>query len=180
VALIGDAAHAMYQTGSNRGSQAVVDARVLGAALVEHGVTQEALTAYNAQLCGPISQLVLRNRGARPFGLLNIVDDCGGTFDNIETVIPLHERTAFMAGYRAGAGFAIEKLNKAAQTIANGAHASKPEFAADFRRNILPTNSQKHSDAMSSEIFKLTPHGTRCPTSQAPSASMPEGDYWAM
>ena len=32
VALLGDAAHAMYPTGSNGGSQAIVDARVLGAA----------------------------------------------------------------------------------------------------------------------------------------------------
>ncbi len=80
VALLGDAAHAMYPTGSNGGSQAIVDARVLGAAMVEHGVTQEALAAYDAKLCGPVSQLILRNRGAGPFGLLNLVDErCGGT-----------------------------------------------------------------------------------------------------
>jgi 5-methylphenazine-1-carboxylate 1-monooxygenase len=59
VALLGDAAHAMYPTGSNGGSQAIVDARVLGAAMVEYGVTQEALAAYNAKLCGPISELIL-------------------------------------------------------------------------------------------------------------------------
>ena len=89
VALLGDAAHAMYPTGSNGGSQAIVDARVLGAAMVEHGVTPEALAAYDDKLCGPISQLILRNRGAGPFGLLNMVDErCGGTFDNIDDVIP--------------------------------------------------------------------------------------------
>ena len=124
VALLGDAAHAMYPTGSNGGSQAIIDARVLGAAMVEHGVTPEALSAYDEKLCGPISQLILRNRGAGPFGLLNIVDErCGGTFDNIDDVIPPQERTAFMAGYRAAAGFAIEALNKAPPTIANGARA---------------------------------------------------------
>ena len=100
VALLGDAAHAMYPTGSNGGSQAIIDARVLGAAMVEHGVTPEALAAYDEKLCGPISQLILRNRGAGPFGLLNMVDErCGGTFDNIDDVIPAAERTAFMAGY---------------------------------------------------------------------------------
>ena len=36
--------------------------RVLGAAMVQHGVTPLALAAYDAKLCGPISQLVLRNR----------------------------------------------------------------------------------------------------------------------
>ena len=114
VALMGDAAHAMYPTGSNGASQAIVDARVLGACLVEHGVGADALAAYDARLCGPISQVILRNRGAGPFGLLNLVDDrCGGEFDNIDDVISAQERTAFMAGYKAAAGFAIEQLNDA-------------------------------------------------------------------
>ena len=122
VLLLGDAAHAMYPTGSNGGSQAIVDARILGAAMIEHGVTQEALAAFDGKLCGPISQLILRNRGAGPFGLLNIVDErCGGTFDNIDDVISPKERTEFMAGYKAAAGFAIEKLNQAPPTIPHGA-----------------------------------------------------------
>ena len=76
----------------------------------------------DAKLCGPISQVILRNRGAGPFGLLNMVDErCGGTFDNIDDVIPPKERAEFMAGYKAAAGFAIEELNKAPRTIAEGA-----------------------------------------------------------
>ena len=122
VALMGDAAHAMYPTGSNGASQAIVDARVLGAAMVEHGATQKALIAYDDKLCEPISKLILRNRGAGPFGLLNIVDErCGGTFDDIDDVIPPKERAAFMAGYRAAAGFAVEQLNNAPPTILKGA-----------------------------------------------------------
>ncbi|MCK0122732.1 flavin-dependent oxidoreductase [Loktanella sp. F6476L] len=118
VALIGDAAHAMYPTGSNGASQAIVDARVLGAALQKHGVTPDALTSFNDQLCGPISELVLRNRGAGPFGLLHILNDrCGGLFDDIDTVIPKQERADFMAKYKAAAGFAIEQLNAAPPTI---------------------------------------------------------------
>jgi 2-polyprenyl-6-methoxyphenol hydroxylase-like FAD-dependent oxidoreductase len=127
VALLGDAAHAMYPTGSNGGSQAIIDARVLGAAMVEHGVTPDALAAYDAKLCGPISQLILRNRGAGPFGLLNMVDErCGGTFDNIDDVIPPEERAEFMAGYRAAAGFAIETLNGAPPTVPHGARVASP------------------------------------------------------
>jgi len=78
---------------------------------------------------GRVSQLILRNRGAGPFGLLNLVDErCGGTFDNIDDVISPKERADFMAGYKAAAGFAIEKLNNAAPTIAKGAQArSKAE-----------------------------------------------------
>jgi 2-polyprenyl-6-methoxyphenol hydroxylase-like FAD-dependent oxidoreductase len=122
--LLGDAAHAMYPTGSNGGSQAIVDGRILGACMIEHGVTEDALAAYDTKLCGPISQLILRNRGAGPFGLLNMVDErCGGTFDNIDDVIPPKERADFMAGYKAAAGFATETLNKAPPTIAAGARA---------------------------------------------------------
>ena len=125
VALLGDAAHAMYPTGSNGASQAIVDARTLGAEILAHGVTEAALAAYDAKLCGPVSQLILRNRGAGPFGLLNLVDErCGGVFDDIDDVIPAAERTAFMAGYKAAAGFAIDSLNKAPRTIPEGARVA--------------------------------------------------------
>jgi 2-polyprenyl-6-methoxyphenol hydroxylase-like FAD-dependent oxidoreductase len=130
VALLGDAAHAMYPTGSNGASQAIIDARVLGAAMLEHGVTAAALAAYNARLCGPISQLILRNRGAGPFGLLNMVDErCGGSFTDIDDVIPPAEREAFMAGYKKAAGFAIEQLNTASRTIPEGARVETADMA---------------------------------------------------
>ncbi|MAW86564.1 MAG: flavin-dependent oxidoreductase [Phyllobacteriaceae bacterium] len=125
VALMGDAAHAMYPTGSNGASQAIIDARVMGAAMVKQGVTRDALSAYDAKLCGPVSELILRNRGAGPFGLLNMVDErCGGEFDDIDDVIPAAERAEFMAKYKAAAGFAIEKLNSSGPTIAPGARAA--------------------------------------------------------
>ncbi|HTR36736.1 MAG TPA: flavin-dependent oxidoreductase [Bryobacteraceae bacterium] len=122
VALLGDAAHVMYPTGSNGASQAIIDARVLGAAMLEHGVNSRALQAYDTLLCAEMSQLVLRNRGAGPFGLLNLLDDrCGGVFDNIDDVIPKAERDEFMLRYKTAAGFAAEKLNAAASTIPPGA-----------------------------------------------------------
>ena len=122
VALLGDAAHVMYPTGSNGASQAIVDARVLGASLLAHGVGPAALQAYDQRLCADISALVLRNRGAGPFGLLNLLDErCGGVFDDIESVIPAAEREAFMARYKAAAGLAIESLNAAPPTIPPGA-----------------------------------------------------------
>ncbi|MBS0126820.1 flavin-dependent oxidoreductase [Thetidibacter halocola] len=125
VALLGDAAHAMYPTGSNGASQAIMDARTLGAAMLTHGVTPQALEAYDAQLAGPVGQLVLRNRGAGPFGLLNLVDQrCGGVFDNIDAVIPAAERAAFMADYKRAAGFARDKLNEAPRMIPEGARAA--------------------------------------------------------
>jgi 5-methylphenazine-1-carboxylate 1-monooxygenase len=126
VALMGDAAHVMYPVGSNGASQAIVDARVLGASMLEHGVTPAALQAYDHKLCADISALVLRNRGSGPFGLLGLVDErCGGVFDDIDRVIPAAEREAFMARYKAAAGFAIETLNAAPPTIAPGSRVRR-------------------------------------------------------
>jgi len=126
VALMGDAAHAMYPTGSNGASQAVIDARTLGAAMLRHGVTAAALAEYDAALYGPVSEVVLRNRGAGPFGLLQMVEErCGGAFDEIDAVIPADERAAFMRGYKDAAGFEMEKLNAAPRTIPEGARVAR-------------------------------------------------------
>jgi len=122
VVLMGDAAHVMYPTGSNGASQAIVDARVMGKCFIDNGVNQMALAQYDQQLCEPVSDLVLRNRGAGPFEILNIVDKrCGGKFDNINDVIAPEELKNVMAKYKTAAGFAIESLNKADRTIAVGA-----------------------------------------------------------
>ena len=122
VALMGDAAHPMYPTGSNGASQAIVDARVIAAKVLQHGITPTALAAYDAQLCAPISELVLRNRSAGPFGLLNLLDErCGGVFEDIDLAIPAAERSQFMAKYKAAAGLAIENLNAAPPIVPRSA-----------------------------------------------------------
>jgi hypothetical protein len=108
--------------GSNGASQAIVDARVMGSQMIALCVTAQALTAIDKSLFADISALVLRNRGAGPFGLLGLVDErCGGVFHHIDDVIPAAERESFMARYKAAAGFAIETLNAAPPTIAPGA-----------------------------------------------------------
>lgn len=122
VALLGDAAHPMYPTGSNGASQAIVDARVIGRMLLDHGVTRAALAAYDAHSCEMVGGVALRNRGAGPFGLLNLVEErCGGQFDDIDAVVPPEERSAFMLNYQKAAGFARETLNAAPRTIPAGA-----------------------------------------------------------
>ena len=85
-------------------------------------LTPEPCKPTTRLLCAEMSQLVLRNRGAGPFGLLNLLDDrCGGVFDNIDDVIPKAERDEFMLRYKTAAGFAAERLNAAASTIPPGA-----------------------------------------------------------
>lgn len=126
VGLIGDAAHPMYPTGSNGASQAIIDARVIGRIMLDKGVTPAALKAFDAEMCGPIGQVAMRNRGAGPFGLLAMVEDrCGGAFDNIDDVIPAEERAAFMLAYQKAAGFARETLNAAPRTIPEGAKVAR-------------------------------------------------------
>ena len=118
VVLMGDAAHVMYPVGSNGASQAIVDARELGAALMAQGVGTAALHAYDQKLCKPISELVLRNRGSGPFGLLREVENrCGGEFEGINDVMSPQEMDDFMHNYKAAAGFAIDALNNAASII---------------------------------------------------------------
>lgn len=122
VGLIGDAAHPMYPTGSNGASQAIIDARVIGKLMCEHGVSAEALKAYDDALCKPVGELALRNRGSGPFGLLGMVEErCGGVFENIDDVIPASERSEFMLAYQKAAGFARDALNNAPRTIPEGA-----------------------------------------------------------
>ncbi|RYD94520.1 MAG: flavin-dependent oxidoreductase, partial [Sphingomonadales bacterium] len=79
VALIGDAAHPMYPTGSNGASQAIIDARNIGRIMLDHGVTAAAIKAFDDQYCAAIGQVAMRNRGSGPFGLLEMVEArCGG------------------------------------------------------------------------------------------------------
>ena len=119
VVLLGDAAHPMYPTGSNGAAQAVVDARVLGACMLEQGATPAALEDYDRRLCEEISGVVLRNRGAGPFGILNIVDErCGSVFEDIDDVMSKEEMREFMHRYVRAAGYAMEALNSAPPIIA--------------------------------------------------------------
>lgn len=112
VLLLGDAAHAMYPTGSNGASQAIVDARILGAKLIEHGVSAAAIEAYEAELLPRLNEVILRNRGAGPIGLLGLVEErCDGRFDHIDDVVPRAEAEEFMARYKTAAGFAKDALN---------------------------------------------------------------------
>ena len=69
-----------------------------------------------------MNDVVLRNRGDGPFGLLGLVEErCGGVFDDINTVLPAEERDAFMQRYKAAAGFARDTLNSAPPIIVPGA-----------------------------------------------------------
>lgn len=110
--LMGDAAHIMYPVGSNGASQAIVDARRIGRAFVDHGVGPDALEAYEEEMRPATARMILAARGSGPDAVLQIVEDrCGGDFDDIEDVMPYEERAAFAANFKKTAGFSIEALN---------------------------------------------------------------------
>ena len=126
VTLMGDAAHATYPVGSNGASQAIVDARMIGAKILEHGLTPDALLAYEDAM-RPIANGVVRaNRaGGGPDAVLQRVEDlCGGDFAVIDDVIPQADLAAHAAKYKTISGFSIEALNARPRTIPEGARVT--------------------------------------------------------
>ncbi len=123
VTLMGDAAHPTYPVGSNGASQAIVDARLLGARMLEHGVSPEALCDYEAEVRPLTTAVGNANRaGGGPDGVLQRVEDlCGGDFEDINQVIPHAELAAHAEKYKTIAGFSIAELNTRPGTILAGA-----------------------------------------------------------
>lgn len=120
VTLMGDAAHPTYPVGSNGATQAVLDARVLGAALVKHGLTQAALQEYEAKMRPLTTGIVMANRGSGPDAILQRVEDiCGGEFTDIEDVIPRQELADHAARYKSLAGTDVDALNSRGPLIPN-------------------------------------------------------------
>ncbi|UWQ49473.1 flavin-dependent oxidoreductase [Leisingera caerulea] len=126
VTLMGDAAHPTYPVGSNGASQAIVDARVIGAKLLQHGISAAALQAYEADVRPVTTAVGLANRaGGGPDGVLQRVEDlCGGDFGDISEVIPQADLAAHAAKYKSIAGFSIEELNARPPTLPAGARVS--------------------------------------------------------
>ena len=123
VTLMGDAAHPTYPVGSNGASQAILDARVIGARFLSQGVTPSALAAYEAEVRPLATAIGQANRaGKGPDAVLQQVEDlCSGDFGTIEEVIPRAELAAHAERYKSIAGFSIEALNARPATIKAGA-----------------------------------------------------------
>ncbi|MDP2732702.1 MAG: flavin-dependent oxidoreductase [Hoeflea sp.] len=112
VTLMGDAAHPMYPIGSNGASQAILDARVLGKYLVEHGLSETALAAYEDERRPATSRIVIANRGNGPDQIMQVVEDkCQGMFDDVTEVMTTTELQDYAARYKALAGFDLATLN---------------------------------------------------------------------
>jgi len=122
VTLMGDAAHAMYPVGSNGAGAGILDARKMVAAFLKHGLTAQALQAFEAEMRPETSKMILMNRTAGPDQILGTVEArCGGQFAHIEDVIPKAEMDAHNAGYKRAAGLGVAQTNDRADIIPKGA-----------------------------------------------------------
>lgn len=111
--LIGDAAHPTYPVGSNGASQAIMDARLVGRQLLDHGITGQALQAFETLVRPAMAKVITANRGKGPDAIMQIIEDrCGGSFERIEDVISYEALKAHADSYKALAGFDIDALNR--------------------------------------------------------------------
>jgi 2-polyprenyl-6-methoxyphenol hydroxylase-like FAD-dependent oxidoreductase len=103
VTLAGDAAHPMYPIGSNGGSQAIIDARVLAASLAACGGDVPAgLAAYEAARREPANAIVLANRDMPGDRVLHeVARRAPDGFERIEDVLSAAELARLRDAYRA-------------------------------------------------------------------------------
>lgn len=112
VTLLGDAAHPMLPTGSQAGSQAVVDARVLAQALLTEATVEAALKSYETQRLKPMAEITLKNRELGPELAMQIAEDrAPNGFANVEEVISRDEMAAITENYKRSAGFDSASVN---------------------------------------------------------------------
>jgi 5-methylphenazine-1-carboxylate 1-monooxygenase len=112
VTLIGDAAHPMQPTGSQAGSQAILDARVLTAALQANADPLEALRRYEAERRPAMNDVTLRNRRFGPETALQLVEErAPNGFERLEDVISPEELDAGPKAFSQAAGLDVETVN---------------------------------------------------------------------
>jgi 2-polyprenyl-6-methoxyphenol hydroxylase-like FAD-dependent oxidoreductase len=112
VTLLGDAAHPMVPRGSNGAGQAILDARALTSALLDHRDPVAALVAYEKQRLEATTRIVLTNRSNPPDAILREVFQRthDRPFVSIDDVISRDELAALSEGYKRIAGYSKDVL----------------------------------------------------------------------
>jgi 2-polyprenyl-6-methoxyphenol hydroxylase-like FAD-dependent oxidoreductase len=112
VTLLGDAAHPMYPIGSNGGSQAVLDARVLAHELAHGDDPVKALAAYEALRREPTSAIVLACREMPADRVLRrVAERAPDGFAHIEDVLTAAELADLTSAYTRTTGVDATTLN---------------------------------------------------------------------
>ena len=112
VTLIGDAAHPMHPIGSQAGTQAIVDARILTQLLISTPNPLDALQQYDLQRRPAMNDIILRNRRFGPELAMQLVEErAPNGFHRIEDVISNEELETTTKSYSIAAGLDIETVN---------------------------------------------------------------------
>ncbi|MBL6458870.1 flavin-dependent oxidoreductase [Belnapia sp. T6] len=113
VTLLGDAAHPMQPAGSQAGSQAILDARVLAWHLAKAADdVQGALRTYEADRLPVTRDIALQNRAMGAEAMMDIAEERAPQgFADIEPVLPRAEREEHAAAYRRLSGLEVEGVN---------------------------------------------------------------------
>jgi 2-polyprenyl-6-methoxyphenol hydroxylase-like FAD-dependent oxidoreductase len=118
VTLAGDAAHPVYPIGSNGGSQAIIDARVLARELASAASASEGLAAYEAERLPAANAIVAATRSMPVDQVLDMVAArAPGGFDRIEDVLTPAELTALKDAYRSTSLQDVAALNARASFL---------------------------------------------------------------
>ena len=124
VTLIGDAAHPMQPVGAQAGSQAVVDGRVLAAALLAARDPVEALTRYQEQRIAAMNDMIVRNRNLGLETILQTAEErAPGGFKHIHDVLSQQELESTALSFKQAAGFDVETVNSRESFVTSAARA---------------------------------------------------------
>ena len=112
VTLVGDAAHPMQPIGSQAGSQAIIDARMLSAALLSEPNPTEALERYDAERRPAMNDIVLRNRHFGPEAALQLVEErAPHGFEQIDDVVSQRDVQNIVEAFSSAAGLDAKTVN---------------------------------------------------------------------
>jgi 5-methylphenazine-1-carboxylate 1-monooxygenase len=113
VTMLGDAAHPMHPVGSQAGSQAIIDARVLAWRLAQAGDDAPgALRAYERGRLPITRDIALQNRAMGAEAMMDLAEARAPEgFADIEAVLPGCEREERAAAYRRMSGLEVQQVN---------------------------------------------------------------------
>jgi 2-polyprenyl-6-methoxyphenol hydroxylase-like FAD-dependent oxidoreductase len=118
VTIVGDAAHPMLPVGAQAGSQAIVDGRVLAAALLRFADPAEALRTYQRERMEAMNGMILRNRRLGPETVMQWAEErAPDGFSDISAVLSADELTEASISFKRAAGFDVETVNTRASYL---------------------------------------------------------------
>lgn len=112
VTMVGDAAHPMLPVGAQAGSQAIVDGRVLAAALLRFDDPVQAFRSYERERMDAMNGMILRNRRLGPETVMQMAEErAPDGFSDISAVLTSDELEEASISFKRAAGFDVETVN---------------------------------------------------------------------